>query len=85
MKSCSSPECSVSHQVFAELKKSSFKLLNQTIQFDEDGEPTFGSYSLVFWNQSGNAEEIGFYKFHEAPHFFLNSTKIQWYTKGKVS
>ncbi|XP_075898174.1 taste receptor type 1 member 2.2 [Nelusetta ayraudi] len=72
------------YKVFAELKKSSFKLLNQTIQFDENGEPTFGSYSLVFWNQSGNAEEIGFYKFYPAPQFLLNSTKIQWYTKGKV-
>ena len=72
-------------QVLAELKKSNFTLLNQSIQFDENGDPKFGSYSIVFWNHDGDAEEIGFYKFHPSVNFFINSSKIQWYTQGEVS
>uniref|UniRef100_A0A3Q3WLT2 G-protein coupled receptors family 3 profile domain-containing protein n=1 Tax=Mola mola TaxID=94237 RepID=A0A3Q3WLT2_MOLML len=72
------------HMVLAELKKSNFTLLNQSIQFDENGDPKFGSYSIVFWNHDGDAEEIGFYKFHPSVNFFINSTKIQWYTQGEV-
>ncbi|XP_071331862.1 taste receptor type 1 member 1-like isoform X2 [Trachinotus anak] len=72
------------HMVLAELRKSNFTLLNQRIQFDENGDPRFGIYSIVFWNHSGDAQEIGFYKFHPAVHFFINNTNIQWYTKGEV-
>ncbi|XP_037630031.1 taste receptor type 1 member 1-like [Sebastes umbrosus] len=72
------------YMVLAELKKSNFTLLNQSIQFNEHGDPTFGSYSIVFWNHSGDAEEIGFYEFHQSVNFFINTTKIQWYTKGEV-
>ncbi|KAM6930098.1 taste receptor type 1 member 1-like [Lycodopsis pacificus] len=72
------------HMVLAELKKSNFTLLNQHIQFDENGDPTFGSYSIVFWNQSGDAEEIGFYRFHPSVHFFINNTKIQWNPNGEA-
>lgn len=73
------------HQVLEELKKSNFTLLNQSIHFDENGDPKFGSYSIVFWNHNGNAEEIGFYNFHSAVNFFIDSPKIQWYTQGDVS
>ncbi|XP_030278004.1 taste receptor type 1 member 1-like [Sparus aurata] len=72
------------HMVLAKLKKSNFKLLNQRIQFDENGDPKYGSYSIVFWNHSGDAEEIGFYNFYPRVNFFINSTKLQWYTKGQV-
>ncbi|XP_068588839.1 taste receptor type 1 member 1-like [Cebidichthys violaceus] len=72
------------HIVLAELKKSNFTLLNQSVTFDENGDPNFGSYSIVFWNQSGDAEEIGFYNFPPKFNFFINVTKIQWYTKEKV-
>ncbi|XP_031142515.1 taste receptor type 1 member 1 [Sander lucioperca] len=72
------------HMVLAELKKSNFTLLNQRIQFDDNGDPKFGSYSIVFWNQSGDAEEIGFYYFHPRVTSFINSTQIEWYTKGEV-
>uniref|UniRef100_A0A8D3E8U6 G-protein coupled receptors family 3 profile domain-containing protein n=1 Tax=Scophthalmus maximus TaxID=52904 RepID=A0A8D3E8U6_SCOMX len=72
------------HMVLAELKKSNFTLLNQNIQFDRNGDPTFGSYSIVFWNHSGDAQDIGFYYFPPSFHFFINITKIQWYTKGEV-
>uniref|UniRef100_A0A4W6G6B7 G-protein coupled receptors family 3 profile domain-containing protein n=1 Tax=Lates calcarifer TaxID=8187 RepID=A0A4W6G6B7_LATCA len=72
------------HKVLAELKKSDFTLLNRRIQFDENGDPMFGSYSIVFWNHSGDAEEIGFYKLLPSVNFFINSTKIHWYTKGEV-
>uniref|UniRef100_A0A3Q1FBJ4 G-protein coupled receptors family 3 profile domain-containing protein n=1 Tax=Acanthochromis polyacanthus TaxID=80966 RepID=A0A3Q1FBJ4_9TELE len=73
------------HQVLAELKKSNFTLLNQSIQFDENGDPMFGSYNIVFWNDSGDVQEIGFYNFPPLSSFFINSTKIQWHTNGTVS
>ncbi|XP_020501665.1 taste receptor type 1 member 1-like [Labrus bergylta] len=72
------------HMVLAELKKLKFTLLNQSIEFDEYGDPKFGSYSIVFWNNSGDAEEIGFHKFQTPVNFFINSSRIQWYTKGEV-
>ncbi|KAL7399500.1 hypothetical protein ABVT39_025491 [Epinephelus coioides] len=72
------------HMVLAELKKSNFTLLNHNIRFDENGDPTFGSYSIVFWNHSGDAEEIGFFKFNPSVNFFINDSKIQWYTNGDV-
>ncbi|XP_053173907.1 taste receptor type 1 member 1-like [Scomber japonicus] len=67
------------YMVLAELKKSNFTLLNRSIQFDKNGDPMYGSYSIVYWNQSDDAEEIGFSKSHPAGHFIINSTKIQWY------
>ncbi|KAM9351208.1 taste receptor type 1 member 1-like [Symphorus nematophorus] len=72
------------HMVLAELKNSNFTLLNRSIQFDENGDPKYGSFSIVFWNHSGDAEEVGFYHFHPWVNFFINSSKIQWYTKGEV-
>lgn len=72
------------HQVLAELKKSNFTLLNQTIQFNEYGDPKFGSYSIVFWNNEGIPEEVGFFQF-PAGNFYINSSKIQWFTNGEVS
>ncbi|KAM9350332.1 taste receptor type 1 member 1-like [Symphorus nematophorus] len=72
------------HMVLAALKKSNFTLLNRSIQFDENGDPKFGFYSIVFWNHNGDAEEIGFYYFYPRVNFFIDSTKIQWYTKGEV-
>lgn len=71
-------------QVLAELKKSNFSLLNQSIQFDENGDPKFGHYAIVFWNNS-DAVEVGFYKFYPSADFFINSSKIQWYGNGQVS
>ncbi len=72
------------HQVLAELKKSNFTLLNRSIQFDENGDPKYGSYSIVFWNQSGDVEEVGVYHFHPWVNFLINNSKIQWNTKGEV-
>lgn len=74
-----------SHQVLAELKKSNFTLLNESIQFDENGDPKFGSYTIVVWKHSGDTEQIGFFKFNPSMHSFINDTKIQWYTGGEVS
>nr|XP_046253757.1 taste receptor type 1 member 1-like [Scatophagus argus] len=82
--SCNSNITVYPHMVLAELKKSNFTLLNQSIQFDENGDPTFGSYSIVFWNHSGDAEEVGFYHFHPSVNFYINNSKIQWYTIGEV-
>lgn len=72
-------------QVLAALKKSNFKLLTQTVQFDENGDPMSGSSSIVFWNNSGDAEEVGFYKFHPFHQFFIDRTKIQWHSDGEVT
>ncbi|XP_041655879.1 taste receptor type 1 member 1-like [Cheilinus undulatus] len=72
------------HMVLAEMKRLKFTLLNQSIEFDEFGDPKFGSYSLVFWNSSGDAVEIGYYKFQPSQHYFINDSKIQWYTDGDV-
>ncbi|XP_030278003.1 taste receptor type 1 member 1-like [Sparus aurata] len=72
------------HVVLAELRKSNFTLLNQSIQFDENGDPKYGSYSIVFWNHSGDAEEIGFYELYPTITFFINNSKIQWYMNGEV-
>ncbi|XP_068997121.1 taste receptor type 1 member 2-like [Embiotoca jacksoni] len=72
------------HMVLRELKKSNFTLLNQSINFDANGNLKFASYSIVFWNQSGDAQQIGFYNHHPSPHVFINNTSIQWFTKGEV-
>lgn len=72
------------HQVLAEMKKSNFTLLNERILFDENGDPTFGSFSVVFWNHSGFAQDIGFYNFPPSFKFFINSSKIQWHGNGEV-
>lgn len=74
-----------SPKVLAELKKSNFTLLNQVVQFDENGDPKFGSNSIVFWNKSGDAQEIGYYHFHTLSSFFINDTLIEWFTGGEVS
>ncbi|XP_062248453.1 taste receptor type 1 member 1-like [Platichthys flesus] len=72
------------YMVLAQLKKSNFMLMNQTIRFDKNGNPRFGSYSIVFWNQSGDAQEIGFYDVHPSVHHFINSTKVKWHSGGEV-
>lgn len=73
------------YQVLAELRKLKFTLLNQSIQFDKSGDPKFGSYSIILWNDGGTIQEIGFYAFQPSVNFFINTTKIQWYTKKNVS
>ncbi|XP_034001120.1 taste receptor type 1 member 1-like [Trematomus bernacchii] len=72
------------HMLLAELKKSDFTLLNQSIRFDENGDPDFGSYSVVFWNHTGHAEEIGFYHFDRSAKLFINNSQIKWHKDGEV-
>ncbi|XP_019112197.2 taste receptor type 1 member 1-like [Larimichthys crocea] len=69
------------HMVLEELKKSNFSLLDRRIEFDENGDPKHGSYSIVFWNHRGDAEEVGFNDFRPSLHFFINSSKIHWHTE----
>ncbi|XP_034027522.1 taste receptor type 1 member 1 [Thalassophryne amazonica] len=81
---CGAGECSNSttvhsYMVLDELKKSNFTLLNQKIQFDANGDPTYGTYSVVFWNHSGDAQVVGF---EQSQQFFINNSKIEWHTKG---
>ncbi|RVE70363.1 hypothetical protein OJAV_G00063710 [Oryzias javanicus] len=70
--------------VLEELKKSNFTLLNNTVQFNDDGDPKFGPYAIVFWNQSGNVEEIGSYTFHPTPNFIIDKSKIHWHGDEEV-
>ncbi|XP_039460273.1 taste receptor type 1 member 1 [Oreochromis aureus] len=70
--------------VLAELRKSNFTLVNNSIQFDDNGNLKQGSYSIVFWNNSGDAQEIGFYQFNSQVHFFIDDNKIEWHTNGEV-
>ncbi|KAM4562517.1 taste receptor type 1 member 1-like [Odontesthes bonariensis] len=72
------------YMVLEELRKSNFTLLNISLQFTEDGDPKFGYYSIVFWNQRGDAQEVGFYRFFPSVSFFINTSKIQWYTNEEV-
>uniref|UniRef100_A0A667YII8 Taste receptor, type 1, member 2, tandem duplicate 1 n=1 Tax=Myripristis murdjan TaxID=586833 RepID=A0A667YII8_9TELE len=72
------------YMVLAQLKKSNFTLLNRSIQFDENGDPANGYYSIVFWNQEGQAEEIGSYETHPLVQLSIDDTKIKWHANGKV-
>ncbi|XP_033824753.1 taste receptor type 1 member 1-like [Periophthalmus magnuspinnatus] len=85
MLQCGSGECqkntTVHHyKVLAELRKSNFSLLHELIQFDTNSDPKFGSYAIVFWNCSGDAEEIGFYRFYPSVNFYIDTNKLQWHT-----
>lgn len=60
-------------------------LLNQNVQFDENGDPYFGSYAIVFWNKMGEAEEVGFYHYQSSLKFVIDKKKIQWHGNGSVS
>ncbi|XP_068607905.1 taste receptor type 1 member 1-like [Brachionichthys hirsutus] len=73
------------HMVLAELRKSNFTLLNRSFEFNENGDPKYGSYAIVLWNHQGEAEEVGIHEFHPSSfHFYINSSKILWHTNGKV-
>ncbi|KAF7209526.1 taste receptor type 1 member 1-like [Nothobranchius furzeri] len=72
------------NMVLAELQKSNFTLLNRTIQFDENGNLKFGSYSLVYWNHSGDAQKIGSFRFFPTVNLSINSSEILWFTNGTV-
>lgn len=72
-------------QVLTELRKSNFTLLNQTVQFDENGEPMFGPYAIVFWDHDGSIREVGYYNFHGSFDFSINSDIIKWHTADQVS
>uniref|UniRef100_A0A3P9HEY8 G-protein coupled receptors family 3 profile domain-containing protein n=1 Tax=Oryzias latipes TaxID=8090 RepID=A0A3P9HEY8_ORYLA len=71
------------HMVLEELRKSNFTLLNQTIHFDDNGDPKFGPYAIVFWNESGDADEIGSFMFHPEFNFDINEFKIHWHGDKK--
>ncbi|MED6252419.1 hypothetical protein ATANTOWER_011486 [Ataeniobius toweri] len=81
---CNKPVSVQPHMVLTVLRDSNFVLLNQSVQFDENGDPMFGSYSIVFWNRSGDAEEVGFYNFYPFLQFYINSTKIQWHSNEEA-
>uniref|UniRef100_A0A8C6TCJ5 G-protein coupled receptors family 3 profile domain-containing protein n=1 Tax=Neogobius melanostomus TaxID=47308 RepID=A0A8C6TCJ5_9GOBI len=67
------------HMVLSELKRSNFSLLDHTIEFDRNGDPRFGTFNIIFWNSSGEAEVVGVHKFQPSSHFSVNESKIQWH------
>lgn len=67
-------------QLLAQLKRSNFTLLNQRVNFNDNGDPRFGSYAVSFWNQSGDAQEFGICSFYPSIHIFINESKIQWHS-----
>ncbi|XP_029362109.1 taste receptor type 1 member 1-like isoform X2 [Echeneis naucrates] len=73
------------HMVLAELKKSNFTLLNHNIQFDENGDPNFGTYAIVFWNHTGDAQEVGNHTLHPSNKFFIDDAKIKWHTSETMN
>nr|NP_001098688.1 taste receptor, type 1, member 2b precursor [Takifugu rubripes]BAE78488.1 taste receptor, type 1, member 2b [Takifugu rubripes] len=67
--------------LLAQLKKSNFTLLTERVQFDENGDPRFGSYAVLFWNQTGDPENFGTCCFYPSVKIFINDSKIQWHSK----
>lgn len=68
-------------QLLAQLKRSNFTLLNERVQFNDNGDPRFGSFTLLFWNQTGGTETFGFVSFYPSDQFFINDSKIQFHSK----
>lgn len=68
-------------QLLAQLKKSNFTLLTERVQFDDNGDPRFGSYAVLFWNQTGDPENFGACWFYPSVKIFINASKIQWHSK----
>ncbi|XP_020778156.2 taste receptor type 1 member 1-like [Boleophthalmus pectinirostris] len=85
---CGRGQCNTSmtiypYMVLKEMQKSNFTLMDHNIQFNENGDPKFGYYSIVFWDNT-KAEEVGYYKIYPSVDFYINSSKIQWYTDKQV-
>uniref|UniRef100_A0A3Q3AP66 G-protein coupled receptors family 3 profile domain-containing protein n=1 Tax=Kryptolebias marmoratus TaxID=37003 RepID=A0A3Q3AP66_KRYMA len=57
---------------------------NISVQPHMNGDPNYGSFSIFFWNQSGEAEDVGFYHFDSVFHFYINTTRIQWHANREV-
>ncbi|KAM9786281.1 taste receptor type 1 member 2-like [Neosynchiropus ocellatus] len=72
------------YTVLAALKKSNFTLLKERIRFDPNGDPLFGSYLLVHWNKSLGADPIGYYDLQKRVRFYINGSKIEWFTAAGV-
>ena len=67
-------------QITAALKKVKFQLHNQTIGFDQKGNPP-ALYSIVYWNWAINPtiNVIGSYNNKQNPHFQIDKTLITWF------
>ncbi|XP_053705823.1 taste receptor type 1 member 2-like [Synchiropus splendidus] len=72
------------YTVLAALKKSNFTLLKDRIKFDPNGDPLFGSYLLVHWNKSLDPDPIGYYNLEKRVRFYINDSKIEWFTNAGV-
>ena len=66
-------------QITAALKKVKFQLYNQTIQFDQNGNPP-ALYSIVYWNWTTcNPDIIGSYNVKQNPSFQIDENLITWF------
>ncbi|XP_062322194.1 taste receptor type 1 member 1-like [Osmerus eperlanus] len=81
---CSHGHCSSNitvepYMITAALKKVKFQLHNQTIQFDQNGDPP-ALYSIVYWNWATSQPDIiGSYNAKQNPSFQINATLITWF------
>lgn len=74
-------------QVTEALKQVKFKLDNQSIEFDENGDPP-AHYDIVHWdckNKTCSNVDIGSYLTNPTPSFHINETLIHWFAGTKVS
>ncbi|XP_046891179.1 taste receptor type 1 member 1-like isoform X2 [Hypomesus transpacificus] len=81
---CSHGHCSSNitvepYMITAALKKVKFQLYNQTIQFDQNGNPP-ALYSIVYWNWTTcNPDIIGSYNVKQNPSFQIDENLITWF------
>lgn len=67
------------------LKNITFTLYNQSIEFDENGDPP-AIYDIVFWNwTSKTIDTVGSYNSMLEPSFSLDQDLIHWHSGKDVS
>ncbi|KAJ8388924.1 hypothetical protein AAFF_G00124850 [Aldrovandia affinis] len=72
-------------QLFKEIKKSDFTLLDHQIKFDKNGDPP-SRYNIVFWNLASSSpfQHIGSYHTNPTVHLHINDSLIRWHTNGTI-
>ncbi|KAM9405297.1 taste receptor type 1 member 1-like [Salvelinus alpinus] len=74
------------YMVTEALKQVKFKLDNQSIEFDENGDPP-AHYDIVHWdckNKTCSNVDIGSYLTNPTPSFHINETLIHWFEGTKA-
>ncbi|XP_063291659.1 taste receptor type 1 member 1 [Pelobates fuscus] len=82
---CKSGQCSKNTfypwQLLEQIKKVNFTLYNQSVSFDENGDPSTG-YDIVMWDGSGGNVSFSIIgKFSRNPESLELNKDVIWYTK----